>query len=155
MTPFTKTSVVCLCCLLAFLFAWQYLADPRGRAGSPAPVLGQIARTIFGERCRETYRIDRRTDAIAYAREIWKSERLKLAILELEPAILFASGLFRGEGDKDRKFSSNGWLVSHSRFDGWRASYSVSDPAVALYLAAEFTDCGRATNSASKIFKLR
>src|ERR1017187_7484330 len=101
MKALMKTSIACLCSTFVFFCAWQYLADPRAQAENPAKVLGQISRAFFGERCRETYRIDRRADAIAYARTLWKEEELKLALLGDDAAtrMIFRSVLFRDGGD--------------------------------------------------------
>lgn len=151
-----KMGIACLCFALAFFYIWPYLADPRAQEGPPTKLLRQISRTIFGERCLEAYRIGNRHSAVAYARKIWQAEELKLTALGDEEV---ATGLFKSElflaGDKDRDLSGAGWQAGRSGFDGWHVSYSVSDPAVAAYLSAEFTDCGRVTNSASKIFNLK
>jgi hypothetical protein len=111
---------------------------------------------MFGERCLETYEIVDRQGAVAFARMIWQAEEFKLTTLSDEDAAasIFRSELFRNGGNKGRDFSGIGWLAGRSGFDGWYVSYSVSNPTVAAYLSAEFTDCGCVTNSGSKIFNL-
>jgi hypothetical protein len=157
MKAFWKVSAACLCFIFVFLNAWQYVVDPRAQEGHPAKIFGQISRTIFGERCLEIYRISNRLDAVAYARNIWQVEKLKLAVLRDDDVAksIFGPALFRYGGDKDRDLSGVGWLVGRSGFDDWHVNYSVSDPIVTAYLSVEFTACGRVTNSASKIFNLK
>jgi len=154
MKAFWKTSAACLCFIFLFLYAWQYVVDPRAQEGPPAKFLGQISRTIFGERCLETYRISNRHDAIAYARNIWQVEKLKVDVLGDDDVTksIFEPALFRDGGDKERDQGGVGWLVGRLGFDSWNVNYSISDPIVTAYLSAEFTACGRVTNSASKIF---
>jgi hypothetical protein len=151
-----KASVACLCFALAFLFIWQYVADPRA-LGGPAVRLGQISRALFRERCLERYKISNRQDAVTYARKIWRLEELKLTVLDDENAAtsIFKSELFRDGGDKDRDFGSAGWQAERSGPDGWHVNYSVSDPTVTAFLSAEFSDCGRVTGSGSKIINLK
>jgi hypothetical protein len=157
MKALSKTSVACMCFLTAAFYAWPYVADPRAQTGPTTGTLGQISRALFGERCREAFRIDRRPDAVAYARNLWRKEELGLTVQGDDSAAtaVFRSTLYRDGGDKDRELNDDGWLVAHSAHDGWRVSYSVSDPAMTAYLIAEFSDCGRATNSAAKIFNLK
>lgn len=147
-------SVACLLFALAFLYAWQCAVDPRAQSEPPAKVLGQASRAIFGERCLDTYKIGNRQGAVAYARKIWQVEEFKLIALGDEDAAtsIFRSELFRDGGDKDRDFNGAGWLAGRSGFEGWHVSYFVSNSTVTALLSAEFTDCGRVTNSASKIF---
>jgi hypothetical protein len=156
-----KTSVACLLFALALLYVWQYPSIPALRVNRSANVLGQASRAIFGDRCLDTYKIGNRQGAVAYARKIWhvekiwQVERLKSIVLGDEDVTtsIFKSELFREGGDKDRDFNSAGWLAGRSGFDGWHVSYSVSNPTATAYLSAEFSDCGRVRNSASKIFK--
>jgi hypothetical protein len=157
MKAFWKTSAACLCFIFVFLHAWQYVVDPRTQEGPPAKILGQISRTIFGERCLETDRISNRQDAVAYARDIWQVEKLKLAALGDDDVAksIFEPALFRDGGDKEADLGGVGRLVERSGFDDWHVNYSVSDPIVTAYLSAEFTACGRVTNSASKIYSLK
>jgi hypothetical protein len=150
------TSIVCLCFALAFLFIWPYVTDPRAQGYLAAAVL-QISRAVFGEHCLETYKIGNRQAAVAYARKIWRVEELKLTVLGDEDvaASIFKSELFRDGGDKDRDFSSASWQAGRSGSDSWHVSYSASSPAATAYLSAEFSNCGRVTNSASKVFSLK
>jgi hypothetical protein len=150
-----KVTIACLCFAWAFSYIWPFVADPRAQGRPPTKMLGQISRTIFGEHCLETHRIGNLQSAVAYARQIWQVEKLKLTALGDEDIAtsIFKSELFRDGGDRDRDLGG-GWQA-RSGIDGWHVSYSVSDPAVAAYLSAEFTDCGRVTNSASKIFNLK
>ena len=152
-----KASVACLFFTLAFLFIWPYVTNPSAQGGPTVTVLGQISRAIFGDRCLETYKISNRQSALAYARKIWRAEELKLTVLgdEEAAASIFKSELFRHGGDKDRDLIGVGWQAGRSGLNGWHVSYSVSGPTVMAYLSAEFSDCGRVTNSASKTFKLK
>jgi hypothetical protein len=154
MKAFRRASAACLGFIFVFFYAWQYVANPRAQEGRSAKILGQLSRTIFGERCLETYKISNRRDAVAYARTIWRVEEFKLALLgdDYVAKTIFESALFRDGGDQDRDLSGAGWLAGRSGVDSWHVNYSASDPVVAAYLSAEFTDCGRVTNSARKIF---
>ena len=156
MKTFWKATAACLCFIFVFLYAWPYVANPRVQEGQSAKILGQISRTIFGERCLEAYKISSRRDAVAHARTIWHVEELKLTALGDEDAATgtFKSDAFRDGGDRDRDIGEVGWQA-RSGADGWHVSYSASNPIVTAYLSAEFTDCGRVTNSASKIFNLK
>jgi hypothetical protein len=157
MKAFCRVSAACLCFVFAFFYAWQYAANPRAQEGPPAKTLGQLSRTIFGERCLETYKISNRRDAVAYARSIWHVEEFKLAVLGDDDVAksIFESALFRDGGDKERDLGGVGWLVGRSSVDSWHVNYSASNPIGAAYLSAEFTACGRVTNSARKIFSLK
>ena len=145
-----------MCFAFVFFYAWQYVANPRAQERPPAKILGQLSRTIFGERCLETYKISNRRDAVAYARTIWHVEEFKLAVLGDDDVAksIFESALFRDGGDQDRDLNGAGWLAGRSGVDSWHVNYLTSDPIVAAYLSAEFTVCGRVTNSARKILSL-
>src|SRR5258707_4806410 len=116
-----KACIACLCFILVFLDAWQYLVIPRAQDGQPAKMLGHISRTIFGERCLETYRIQNRQSAVAYARKIWQAEKLKLAARGDDDVAksVFESALFRDGGDQDRDIGGGGWQ-ERSGGDGWQ-----------------------------------
>jgi hypothetical protein len=157
MKAFRRVTAACLCFVFVFFYGWQYVANPRAQEGPPAKILGQLSRTIFGERCLEIYKISNRRDAVAYARTIWHVEEFKLAVLgdgDVAKSI-FESALFRAGGDQDRDLSGAGWLAGRSGVDSWHVNYSAANPIVAAYFFAEFTACGRVTNSARKIFSLK
>jgi hypothetical protein len=144
----TVMITLALACII-FLFSWQYLIDPRFADSSiPKQLVGDLSRAVFGERCRGIYRINNRSDAIDYAKKVWKIEAMSWIATGDSKSFetVMNSESFRKAGVSDRVLDGTGWVASKGEGDSWDINYYFSDsPVISAYFTIEFSNCGRVT----------
>lgn len=155
MKGYLKASLAFLTLVMASLSAVPYLTNPRELHFPLVSTLLSASHAMLGEQCLGRYRINLRSDAVAYARKLWDTERLRIRVQGDEAAAkaMFDSLPFREGGGIDRGFPGDGWLVGRSDIGDWEISYAFSNSIVSAFLYADFTVCGHVTSSGSKIFR--
>jgi hypothetical protein len=150
----SKAKWTALCLLIVpslsmlFLYFWQYLIDPRFVDSSSLKlIVSGLARSLYGERCRDDYKITDQIDAINFAKTRWKNHaRNWIAAGDTKRyEAVFSSDAFKNPGTVSQITNQQGWAAARSEASGqWGITFdSHEEPSHSAYLSIAFSICGR------------
>lgn len=120
------------------LFAWQLSRNPwRGETAIAEQILGEISRTVIGERCLRRYRIEDRSGAIQRAKAVMAVDaRTWIGIGKArEYDIVFSSPSFIDGGIA--------WKTGTSDGGTWSVEFAFENDDIRADLVVEMSSCGR------------
>jgi hypothetical protein len=131
---------------MLFLYLWQFLIDPRFADSSDFKgIADALSKAIYGEHCRDIYKITNRADAINYAKAVWKVDAgTWKASDEKGYNIIFNSESFRESPEYILGRKARNVTFGEAGPGDWDVSYEFfQHPTLVASFTITFSKCGR------------